>query len=642
MITVKNKKKKMNKTRKIGIKDDFYNFTNKRWLKKIKIRPYSQSVDLYNILQEKVDKDIYEKIIKNNKSFSNLELSVKNHDDKLTEKHLIRLLEQANVYFEKNDLNDFLIFCMKENIDIPFDWDVSLDKKNLNYYKTHIGEDGLTFSNRDYYILKGNHFVKIRNYFMDYLNNIYKSCLLPINEDFNMSNVFNLEKELALKQEDIEKSRYMSNVYNTLTIPELNKLGFNWKDFSEKLGYKKLERNIVVSNVGYLKFLMNKLKDWNKEPWLSYWKYKIVSSLITTHSKWRQLEFNFNDKQLLGIKKEYPVHNKFMDKSKLYFNTYLNKTYVRSFNYTENKKCVEKMYGLICNMYLRRINENNWVEEKTRNNIIKKLKNMKIVIGKKDEYIDDPTFEIKENDQIHNAKMYRDWSINTRIGLLDKKITSKLWRRFIGVDTFDINAFYIPGSNEIIVPHGILQEPFMNHKKELYYNLAMFGTSIAHEITHAFNDDGTEYDENGLFTNNFWSKRDKKIFEKKSENIKKIYKKYARDKGKLLNEEYSYGENFADIIGLTVCEDILITDIKCRNLNIKQEESELKKFYELYASQWKSKLRKKAELHKVLSDEHASSMIRCNCSLMMSKYFSKIYKIEKKNLMYNTDTDTLW
>ena len=158
MKTNKNKIIK-NKTRKISLKNDFYSFINKDWLRKKYIKDNDIKIDLYSILEDKVERDIYKNIILKNKDkdIMILKNSLMKYHNKNIEKSVIKKLEALKLYTkDENNFYSFVKYCIEENIDLPFNWDIQIDKKNTDNYITLIDEEYLTLDNKDFYLKKVN------------------------------------------------------------------------------------------------------------------------------------------------------------------------------------------------------------------------------------------------------------------------------------------------------------------------------------------------------------------------------------------------------------------------------------------------------------------------------------------------------
>ena len=644
---MKTKKQKIikNRTRKISLKNDFYSYINRKWLNTIKIKNDDVKVDEYTILEDKVKESIYKNIILKNKNKNsiNLKESLTKYHNKKVEEKLLKLLEHLKFYLEnENNLYKFLKFCFEENINVPFEFNIEVDKEEPTKFIAVIDEEDLSFVNKDYYLLKSEYFVKARDNYKKYLHELLKSSLEPLNESYDTNNIIEIEKKIAKIKLDIELTRYTSNIFNKLKTNKLKKFGFDWSEFSENMNLNKNIEYVNVSNIDYLKKIMKYLKNWNSEPWISYWKYNIVKSVLIYHKDWSKIDFDFFRNKLVGQKKAISMKEVFIDKYLIYYNTYISKKYIKDFEFKGNLKMVNELFHKIRNVYFKRIEKNTWLDNETKNRFLEKLKNIKLILGYKNNYIEDGDYNFLNDDALENRKEYSKWKFQTKMELLKKKVDKNTWRRFIDINTFDVNAYYVPVSNEVIIPFAILQRPFVDISKPLHYNMAHFGTTLAHEITHAFNDDGREYDENGKFTHDFWKKKDILYFDKKSEKIKNIYKKYALNKKIPFNKDYSYGENFADIIGLLVSEEVILNDCFYNDITNAKRDDILKQFYVFYVKQWRSKLRKKYKFTKMLNDEHSTSLVRCNCSLMMSEQFLRVYNVKKNDLMFNSNIDSIF
>jgi predicted metalloendopeptidase len=352
---MKTKKQKVikNKTRKISLKNDFYSYINRKWLNTIKIKNDDVKVDEYTILEDKVKESIYKNIILKNKNKNSIYLkeSLTKYHNKKVEEKLLKLLEHLKFYLEnENNLYKFLKFCFEENINVPFEFNIEVDKEDPTKFITVIDEEDLSFVNKDYYLLKSEYFIKAREHYKKYLHELLKNSLEPLNESYDINNIIEIEKKIAKIKLDIELTRYTSNIFNKLKTNKLKKLGFDWKEFSENMKLNKNIEYVNVSNIDYLKKIMKYLKNWNNEPWISYWKYNIVKSVLIYHKDWSKIDFNFFRNKLIGQKKAISMKQVFIDKYFIYYNTYISKEYIKNFEFKGNLKMVNELFYKIRNV----------------------------------------------------------------------------------------------------------------------------------------------------------------------------------------------------------------------------------------------------------------------------------------------------
>ncbi|MBA9012127.1 M13-type metalloendopeptidase [Clostridium saccharobutylicum] len=186
-----------------------------------------------------------------------------------------------------------------------------------------------------------------------------------------------------------------------------------------------------------------------------------------------------------------------------------------------------------------------------------------------------------------------------------------------------VNAYYNPLNNEIVFPAGILQAPFYNKNATKEKNLGGIGAVIGHELTHAFDNVGAQFDETGKLKN-WWTEEDYKEFTNKSKKVIDYYSKIQVENGKFINGYLTAGENISDLGGIACVLDIAK----------KLENPNLKDLFENYAIIWREVSTKELKEYLLNNDCHAPKKVRVNNVLSQFEDFYKTYDIKEGDKMY--------
>lgn len=649
MYTKKNKNKGNKKTRKnrVKIKDNFYSVVNKKWFDKIKIKDDSVSVNEYNLLQDKVDNQLKKIISSMRKDDNNVEQlynSYYNFKNNIinVEFRIRKMISYLDVLRkDKENLWKYLAHCSKYRINHPFFWAIQIDNKNTKQYKVVLGENGLGLSDKNHYTKRGKS-IEIRKEYLKYIDDSF-TLVSGNKHQLKNDNVLKIETYISKITRNEIDSRNPELTYNSYSINELSKIGFNGKEFFKELGYKKLPNNIIVTNPKFFKKMCQYLKDWNNDEWYSYWVFKIFNSYCSFHNDWRDHEFKFYEKYLMG-------QNKIMTAEKvaikngitMILNTKLTNEYMKKHLEKDNIRYCKLLFEKIRKIFRKRLEHSCWLSPETITYGIKKLDCMELHCGMKKTLIKDPNIKFKDDDVLYNYFEYRKYYVENQIKKTFKNVNKEEWDRFDSENIFDVNAYYFPLTNEIIIPNAILQKPFIDPKKNMAYNLAYLGTTISHEMIHAFDDEGAKYDYKGEW-NNWWSNNDMKKYKDKQKSVVRQYENYAKkiDDFKL-SGEFSLGENIADIGGLAIAEETLLEYLEeCGTPELKIDDH-LKMFFVYYVEQWRTKIKRQAKHELSGTDEHVNPKYRANMSLSRSDNFRRIFDIKKGDLMYWYDADQIW
>ncbi|MBR5786323.1 MAG: S-layer homology domain-containing protein [Clostridia bacterium] len=282
---------------------------------------------------------------------------------------------------------------------------------------------------------------------------------------------------------------------------------------------------------------------------------------------------------------------------------------------------VVEMIMNIGDAYLERFQNNTWMAEETKANAIKKLENMLAIVGYPDNYTFPEITPISEGGSLFSN------TLSIKRHAVSELIRQNEDKGFIRTNMFmppdEVNACYIPELNIMNIPAGILNPPFYDKNASYAANLGSIGMIIAHEIGHAFDKTGAMYDENGCLKN-WWTEKDAAEFEKIQEEFVEYYNQFEVVDGVVQDANVTITENMADIAAMQIIMDIIGDD--------KQAQKEC---LEAYAHMW-AQLGTVSYLtdRTLLSDVHASHVVRVNAVVATLDQFYEIYGIEEGDAMY--------
>jgi putative endopeptidase len=323
-------------------------------------------------------------------------------------------------------------------------------------------------------------------------------------------------------------------------------------------------------------------------------------------------------------------------------NVTLSKKYLEYYRNEKQKVFCENLIEKMRNKFRERLQKNSWLNKKTIKLAIEKLDKMNMVIGYKNKWEDDPECVFLPNDAWSNYTMYSNWVLNKIVNECGKRTPpNNVWHRTDEMNVYDVNAFYNNLFNELIIPNAFLQEPFVNLDKNIAYNMAYIGTTIGHELTHAFDDHGCKYNGNGLYKN-WWLKEDTIEYKKKQKMIIDQYEHVAKKDKVKVQGSLTLGENIADIGGFILAEETLEEILNESCIVGKDQDAYFKEFYYEYAKQWRSVMRKQLLKKALNHDVHSVAKYRVNCVLMRSERFKRIFNITPEDGMWFDNSDTIW
>jgi len=661
---------------KIKPNDDYYSYINERWLSDLEIseeEKYIVQVDDFRLTQHKVYVELIEIIedyisnpaTKNSKKAKCIKTAYKSFlnyntvaQTRATAKEVLDLMNQM---FEDGE-NIWQMLALINSSEIiswgsPFVWSLNPDEKNPKIYRCYLEPPQLSLIDVDVYFddetdtpkdkkYKSNY----RQHFFRYLKEIF-TIAFGENHGFNIKDIFDTEIEIlnAMICEEVKTDHL--NRYNEFTKEEaFKKFGFNWIKFCHHLGFKNIPSNFITSNVNYLLCGTKLLKEkWNSPQWKTYWIYLYIRQQCRWNEEGWLNFFEFEGKFVRGQEVEVTQSIRPVFSMGFLFNTFLTNQYIEKYNNPQGINYVKTMAEDLRIVFMRIIKRNGWMQEKTKQKALAKLEKFKLIVGSPELLREDPLLDYKDNEPWENLFKMSRWRLQTAIHLVGKPVIdipvidwANAPLKFVGTQAYVVNASYTPTKNGIYIPLGYIQKPFVDlDERGLEYNLSRIGFTIAHEMSHALDDWGSKYDENGIL-HDWWETKDKIIFKKIQEDVVKQYEKFASYDGIKFDVIPTLGEDLADIAGVAICQEYL-RDFQLKNKDILPIQSiSFEAFFIYFAVQTRQKLSKKAILAQLKTNPHPLDKYRCNVPLSRTKVFRAIYNVEKGDKMWWNSTNSVW
>lgn len=638
MKTRRKDKKNNNKTRKKQthlIKKDFYSFVNNNWIKNTNMRKNQIKKTAFSIGDDKIKKKLKE-LVTNDEYLNTIYEKFKKFDNNGAKMLLEKHIKQYNTFIENDDLWGFISYLNKNNIHNPLGIHISTDIK-IGVYTIYLTSGGIELPDSNYYTNTSykNHIEKYKIYLNELMDEVFQKM-----HNCKCEDIVYIETLIA-KLMASRSNRYDSDYYyNKETINNLqSKYKINWKKLSDKLNIKDV-KEVIITNTTYMKEITKLLmNNWNSDKWKSYWIHLFVNDVLHYNEIWNKKSFEFFDKYLMGI--QYPPSREdiALEYIKNIFNTRVSKKYTNKYHNQKVVNYVKKMFKDLKEIFYSRLLNNCWLSSADKKEALNKLSHMEIIVGTTNKYIEDPKIDSKLN-IIEIVNIFEKWSYNYHNSLINKKENPYIWDRFDS-NIYDVNAYYYPNYNKVIIPYGYIEKPFVDISKSLEYNLAWIGTTIAHEITHGFDNEGSKFNSIGLLTKS-WTPETSSKYKSLQKDVLKQYNLLVKRDNYNIDAQLSLGENIADIGGLLIVEEMLLTYMMKNNIRGKQKKRILESFYINYTKSWRSKVEKKAKEYQLLTNEHLSAKYRVNGSLMRSDVFLNTFKIKRKDKMYYENKEKIW
>lgn len=618
------------------VASNFYQAVNKEWLLKAKIPVDSPSIDSFYTLDEdvkgKLKKDIknlgegkessditgMSEFITFYKAASNYKQREKDGLEPL--KPYLKEIEDIK---DLNDLANKSASLTDKGIPIPFGYDVGTNAENTSQKQIQLSPPSILLPDVSIYkdeSSKKQYLTPIETATqkaLEMLGYSEKNSKRIVKEALEFDEII---AKYSLSNEEMSESK---NLVHPKTAEEINAYSGSFKLYDVIKGI--MGRDLETINVPNTKYFENYSKVVNQDNFSKIKSWMLVQeAMAASNSLTEDYRLNFQSisMAIMGTQKPISKEDTVYEMSVNLFSDVMSVYYGRKYFGEEAKTDVTGMIDKIKNVYRGRLQQNDWLTEETRNKAIEKLDKMKVFVGYQED-VDPGTKELHLDPNKSFFELSEDiaqFGKRYTIDHFDEPIDKNKWSG----SAFDINAYYNPESNSINFPAGILQAPFYDKNQSTEKNYGGIGVVIGHEITHAFDSNGADYDENGDM-HNWWTKADSKAFDKRIKafedqwNGLEIY-------GTKVNGKLTVTENVADAGGLSSTLQVLKTDMTKPNL---------KDYFENYADIWKQKASLQYNKYTMVQDVHAPNELRVNQQLKNLPEFYEAYpQIKEGDAMY--------
>ena len=648
--------------------NDFYDYINYQWLKNVSVeqqQKYIVQVDSFRLTQDKVYKELDEIILEHIKTHSNkLSKNLKNYRKSVIEmnpksysrKLAFEAVSTIEALFKENNPWKLLAFFNNDEMicnGAPFVWSLNPDEKNTKVYCSYVMSHQFELVDLSVYYDDGTSVAykkKYREQYNNFVKEIFNTLLGK--NDYNPQDIF--DTEFALFNSFIcsgVEVKDPDSIYNKVYANEaLTKYDFNWSEFAKQMGYKRVPDFFITGNLPYLKCATNIfLKNWNTPQWKTYWIYILLKRLTRITRDWEDVIYKFKGQFERGQEK---INKSDAVSASLYmsvpFNTFLTNKYVEKYENPEALQYVKILCDDLKIVFKRILERNTWLQPSTKKYALKKLQHFNFVYGKPEGLREDP--DLNYGPLLYdNMKKINDWRHQRFIELEGKPIIDiplMDWTQYpvkmIGTQAYIVNASYTPAKNSIYINLGYIQKPFVDlDERGIEYNLAHIGNTIAHELSHGFDDTGSKYGWDGNLYD-WWTPADKRKYKDIQNDVIKQYEEFTSRDGIKYDASIGIGESLADISALAICDEYL-KDFQHKNEDlIPIRYLSYEAFYTYFAFQQRQKVGKKALIAQLKTNPHPLDKYRCNVPLSRSEIFKAIYDVKRGDGMWWHNTNTIW
>ena len=626
---------------------DFFSYANGGWIRKNPIPDDQSSWGIGNAVQEELYKRLRSINIQSEKATTGIAKKVGDFwhsamDTVNIEREKLspiqKELNEINAIKNRTDLLNVAADFQSEGIGNLYNSSASQDAKQSDVIAYHLYQGGLGLPNRDYYFNTDARTLKIRNGYSNYLKEVFQ--LLgndSVTAKKKAEEHIKLETELARSSRKLEDLRDPYMNYNKFAIGQLSTLtpSISWNTLLIKKGVKHID-SVIVGQPEFYKNLDKVLNTTPIETWKNYLRFHLIRSTApyldssTYHSY-----FNFYGTTLRGALKPKVRWKRMLDLEDNLIGEALGRVFAKEYFNAKAKKRYENLVEEIRTELAEHIRNLEWMGDSTKKKALYKLSVMKKKVGYPDKWKDFSAMKISRQPLVRNVLNANIWWHNFNVNKLGKPVDRDEW----DMNPQTYNAYYNPSNNEIVLPAGIFTVPGFRDEElddALVYGYAGAST-IGHEITHGFDDEGRQFDAKGNLSP-WWTPQDSAEFTKRAQMMVKQFNNYVVVDSAHINGKATLGENIADLGGIVLGLDAFKKTEAYKSGKMINGMSPLQRYFLGYALGWLGSERKEALAAQVMTDVHSPAKWRVNGPFSDVNEFYKAFTIPENSPMYLPDS----
>jgi len=629
--------------------DDFYDYLNGKWMKTVEIPADKSSWGSFAKLRDDTLpqlRGIIEKAAAGNPAKGTDAQRIGDYyasfmdEAKLEQLGITPLnseLAKIAALKDKSELPALLAHLGKIGVNVPYDFGIHQDNKDSTKYVADIYQSGLGMPDRDYYLKPDD--AKLADAKAKYLAHVEKVLEMAGDKAavFNARSILDFETELAKVQWTKVELRDPIKAYNKVTLADMAKVApdYDWNSYLQATGIAGKATYVIVSQPTYLKGFAEISNKTSLDTWKAYLTMHLVDAYANYLNKaFVDERFDFYGKTLSGVKEIEPRWKRGVGAIERSQGESLGKLYVAEYFPPERKARMEALVKNLLAAYKQSIDKLDWMSPKTKKEAQAKLAKFTPKIGYPNKWKDYSSLVVARDDLVGNVMRSHEVEYNRELNKLGKPIDRDEW----GMTPQTINAYYNPEMNEIVFPAAILQPPFFDANADDAVNYGGIGAVIGHEISHGFDDQGSQYDGDGNLRD-WWTEADHKNFAAKTRMLVNQYNQFEPIPGYHVNGELTLGENIADNSGLAIAYKAYKISLKGKKAPVIDGLSGEQRLYMGWAQVWRTKMREQQQIVQVKTDPHSPGQFRANGTLRNQPGFYDAFKVKQGDKMYLAPKD---
>jgi len=521
-----------------------------------------------------------------------------------------------------------------------FRFDSTQDLDESTQVIAEINQSGLGLPDRDYYTRTDEKSAQLRT---DYAAHVAKMFVLAGDSgekaNADAKTVMELETALAKASMSRVQMRDPHAVWHKMTLPQLRELapGWGWEAYFRQRNAPEFS-SINVSQPDFFKETNRLLTATPLKDWKTYLRWHVLHASATQLSEpFVQENFNFYGTKLSGTKQLQPRWKRCSQSVNRNLGEALGEVYVEKYFPPEAKAHARLMVMNLIGALKSDIPELGWMGPETKKAALEKLEAFQIKIGYPDKWRDYSALPVDKGSYLANERRAIAFENARDLNKIGKPVDRGEWQ----MTPPTVNAYYDSTMNEIVFPAGILQPPFYDPQADDAVNYGGMGAAIGHEITHGFDDQGSQFDAKGNLRD-WWTKQDRKNFDERATCVQKQFDGYEVEPGLHENGKLVLGESIADLGGLAISYAAYEKSIEGKRPATLGGFTPEQRFFLGWAQVWGANMRAENARLMANTNEHPLPKFRTNGPLSNMELFAKAFACKKGDAMVRESVCKIW
>ncbi len=632
--------------------DDFYHYACGNWLKKNPIPPDQSTWGRFNELHERnqaILRNILEKQAAttegrspDNQKIGDYYYSCMDESaiDAKGMKPLQPLLERINAVKQKSDLPTLIGQMHRDGVNVLFAFGSEPDAKDSSMMIAGADQGGLGLPDRDYYLKDDAKSAEIRQKYEQHITNMFKLAGdSPDKAAAEAKTVLKVETDLAKASMDRTERRDPTKVFHKMTTAQLQDLSpaFKWNEYFVAIKSPEFS-SLDVSVPDFIKGMNHLIETTDLDAIKTYLRWQTLHAAAPLLPKaFVDENFDFYDKTLRGAKELKPRWKRCVQFTDNDLGEALGQAYVAETFPPESKAATLKMVHELEAALKQDITELSWMSEATKKQALDKLAHIENKIGYPNKWRDYSSLDIVRGDALGNSERSNQFEFHRQLSKIGKPVDRQEW----GMTPPTVNAYYNPLENNINFPAGILQPPFYDKNADDSTNFGAIGAVIGHELTHGFDDEGSQFDAQGNLRN-WWTPQDRERFDKLEDCFVNEYDNFTVIDDLHIKGKLTLGENTADNGGLRLAHMALLDVLTSAPEKDKDGYTPDQRFYLGWGQIWCENMTPQAERLQTLTNEHSDAKYRVNGVVSNMEGFAKAFGCKPPSPMIRKNACRVW